>query len=227
MVDIWASEFGRMSAERRTAFLYLANHILQESRKKGREYVEEFYRVLPKIISAAARSSDEKLRTATKRLLDIWDERKVFGSNHIKPLRDAWAKGAAGGSTPGGLERAPSSSGRGEAAGGSVGAEADAAKRKLAALGSLADVMSEVAGCAARSSELGSKASALQEVREGGRAKRVCGVAGGRSEGRSEGGARTTWVMAVTAAGLTLHKIGMLAVAAARFLAGLASSQRH
>lgn len=49
----------------------------QEGRKKGREFADEFFRVLPKALAAAGRSSDTKLRTSAKRLVDIWDERKV------------------------------------------------------------------------------------------------------------------------------------------------------
>ncbi len=35
VVSIWAEEFGRMSGERRVAFLYLANHILQVRLRLG------------------------------------------------------------------------------------------------------------------------------------------------------------------------------------------------
>ena len=49
----------------------------QEGRKKGREFADEFFRVLPKACAGAARSSDAKLRSSARRLVDIWDERKV------------------------------------------------------------------------------------------------------------------------------------------------------
>lgn len=49
----------------------------QEGRKKGREFADEYFRVLPKALTSVSRSSDAKLRTCAKRLVDIWDERKV------------------------------------------------------------------------------------------------------------------------------------------------------
>ncbi|EFJ41822.1 hypothetical protein VOLCADRAFT_98220 [Volvox carteri f. nagariensis] len=150
VVNIWVEEFGRTTTERRIAFLYLANHILQEGRKKGREFADEFFRVLPKALASVSRSSDAKLRNSAKRLVDIWDERKVFGSAQVRVLKEHLNGG--GGSTP-----SKSNSG---GTGGNAGADNavpstgnDLDRRKLAAVGSLADVLYEVANAAARSSE--------------------------------------------------------------------------
>ncbi|GIL93680.1 hypothetical protein Vretifemale_21089 [Volvox reticuliferus] len=153
VVNIWLEEFGRTTAERRIAFLYLANHILQEGRKKGREFADEFFRVLPKALASVSRSSDAKLRNSAKRLVDIWDERKVFGSSQVRVLKEH-LNGTGGGGTP----TKPSSSGgitaaEGAPGGGSGSGSNDMDRRKLAAVGSLADVLYEVANAAARSSE--------------------------------------------------------------------------
>ena len=41
--------------------LYLANDILQNSRKKGPEFVNEFYRALPRALQHMLKHGDEKV----------------------------------------------------------------------------------------------------------------------------------------------------------------------
>ena len=53
MVAVWEREFVKSPRERRLQFVYLANHIMQESRKKGPEFVSQFQvraanRVIPR-----------------------------------------------------------------------------------------------------------------------------------------------------------------------------------
>lgn len=42
VVATWEREFSKAARERRVAFIYLANHIMQESRKKGPDFVTQF-----------------------------------------------------------------------------------------------------------------------------------------------------------------------------------------
>lgn len=42
IVRVWYDEFTKAAPERRLAQLYLANHVLQEGRKKGKDWVDEF-----------------------------------------------------------------------------------------------------------------------------------------------------------------------------------------
>lgn len=62
--------------------------------------------MLPRTLAAVARSSDEKLRRAGSRLVDIWDERKVGAHG---PGRDA--AGAGQGAGRGRLEGMPDEQG--------------------------------------------------------------------------------------------------------------------
>lgn len=161
MVSTWAEEFHRKDPNRQIAFLYLANHILQESRKKGREYMDEFFKALPRVLVAAARSPDEKLRTSGKRLLDIWDERKIFGTAHIKSMKEAVAKAGPpppSSSSAGGSREHASGSGAG-------GPATDELKRKLAAVGSLGEVMFDVSNAVTASGTLANKCLQLKAVR--------------------------------------------------------------
>jgi regulator of Ty1 transposition protein 103 len=89
VVQIWEQEFYKAQPERKLALLYLANHILQEGRKKGMAFQEEFFKVLPKAISHMAKHSDDKAKRSLTRIVTVWEERRVFGTRHCKSFRDA------------------------------------------------------------------------------------------------------------------------------------------
>ncbi|KDP41804.1 hypothetical protein JCGZ_26822 [Jatropha curcas] len=80
VVETWARQFHCSPREQRLAFLYLANDILQNSRRKGAEFVGEFWKVLPDALRDVINSGDEVGRNAALRLIGIWEDRKVFGS---------------------------------------------------------------------------------------------------------------------------------------------------
>ncbi|XAR58307.1 hypothetical protein NMG60_11026753 [Bertholletia excelsa] len=80
VVETWDRQFHCSPHEQRLAFLYLANDILQNSRRKGSEFVGEFWKVLPDALRDVIQNGDEFGRNAAMRLIGIWEERKVFGS---------------------------------------------------------------------------------------------------------------------------------------------------
>ncbi|KAL3347067.1 hypothetical protein AABB24_025473 [Solanum stoloniferum] len=80
VVETWAQQFHCSPREQRLSFLYLANDILQNSRRKGAEFVAEFWKVLPDALRDVIENGNEFGRNAALRLISIWDERKVFGS---------------------------------------------------------------------------------------------------------------------------------------------------
>ncbi|GMI65016.1 hypothetical protein HRI_000170900 [Hibiscus trionum] len=80
IVETWDKLFNSSQKERRVSFLYLANDILQNSRRKGSEFVNEFWKVLPATLKRVYDDGDEYGKKAVTRLVDIWEERKVFGS---------------------------------------------------------------------------------------------------------------------------------------------------
>ncbi|KAL2335146.1 hypothetical protein Fmac_016359 [Flemingia macrophylla] len=79
IVETWDKLFSSSQKEQRISFLYLANDILQNSRRSGSEFVNEFWKVLPAALKHVY-DSDERGKNAVTRLLDVWEERKVFGS---------------------------------------------------------------------------------------------------------------------------------------------------
>ncbi|KAK9108549.1 hypothetical protein Syun_024560 [Stephania yunnanensis] len=80
VVETWDRQFHCSPREQRLSFLYLANDILQNSRRKGSEFVAEFWKVLPDALSDVIENGDDFGRNAALRLIDIWEDRKVFGS---------------------------------------------------------------------------------------------------------------------------------------------------
>ncbi|CAL9125924.1 unnamed protein product [Musa textilis] len=80
VVETWERQFYCSPREQRVSFLYLANDILQNSRRKGLEFINEFWKVLPDALTDVFGNGDDFGRKTVLRLVDIWDERKVFGS---------------------------------------------------------------------------------------------------------------------------------------------------
>ncbi|XP_010926777.1 uncharacterized protein [Elaeis guineensis] len=80
VVETWDRQFRCAPRDQRVSFLYLANDILQNSRRRGLEFINEFWRVLPGALNDVFENGGEFGRNTVLRLVDIWEERKVFGS---------------------------------------------------------------------------------------------------------------------------------------------------
>lgn len=80
IVESWDRLFKSAQRDQRVSFLYLSNDILQNSRRKGSEFVNEFWKVLPAALKNVYGTGDENGKNAASRLVNIWEERKVFGS---------------------------------------------------------------------------------------------------------------------------------------------------
>lgn len=75
VVETWDRQFYCSPPEQRLAFLYLANDILQNSRRKGSEFVGEFWKVLPGALRDVIENGNEYGRNAARRL--------VYSSQHL------------------------------------------------------------------------------------------------------------------------------------------------
>ncbi|XP_074308718.1 uncharacterized protein LOC141643448 isoform X2 [Silene latifolia] len=80
VVATWSKQFHSSSMVQKVPLLYLANDILQNSKRKGNEFVTEFWKVLPAALKDVNSRDDEQGKKVISRLVKIWDERKVFGS---------------------------------------------------------------------------------------------------------------------------------------------------
>lgn len=91
-VETWARFMDKTS--KKLAFLYLCNDLLQNSRKKGPEYTDEFKRVLPgvfRLLGATAGKDKPKVN----RILQVWKERNVYQSEYIHQLQKQLENGTA------------------------------------------------------------------------------------------------------------------------------------
>lgn len=75
--------------------MYLANDVIQNSKKKGPEYGKEFQKVLQKAfqhIGETCSSSDNKTIGSLDRILKIWEERMVYEAKLVQGFREALHK---------------------------------------------------------------------------------------------------------------------------------------
>lgn len=80
-----------VKGNRKLTFMYLANDVIQNSKKKGPEFGKEFETVLPKAFEHM-KGFDEKTRERLNRLLQIWEERGVYDKAQITEFKTAFAE---------------------------------------------------------------------------------------------------------------------------------------
>lgn len=68
-METWDKLFNSSQKEQCVSFLYLANDILQNSRRKGSEFVNEFWKVLPAALKNVYDNGDEPGKKAVTRLV--------------------------------------------------------------------------------------------------------------------------------------------------------------
>ncbi|XP_030067908.1 regulation of nuclear pre-mRNA domain-containing protein 1B [Microcaecilia unicolor] len=87
IVIVWHRELLRAKSNRKLTFLYLANDVIQNSKRKGPEFTREFETVLVDAFSHVSREADEGCKKPLERLLNIWQERSVYSSEFIQQLK--------------------------------------------------------------------------------------------------------------------------------------------
>ncbi|XP_066355120.1 uncharacterized protein [Miscanthus floridulus] len=80
-------QFSSATEDKKILFLFLSNDILQNSKRKGGDYVHEFWRVLPRSLKHVYENGGEEGMKLVARLIGIWDERNVFGTR-IENMKD-------------------------------------------------------------------------------------------------------------------------------------------
>ncbi|KAI6652265.1 Regulation of nuclear pre-mRNA domain-containing protein 2-like [Oopsacas minuta] len=84
-VRIWKESFKESDPEKRLLLFYLANDVLQNSRRKG---VPIFHSALkPHLLDASLFASGQKIQTSIERIFKIWKERKVYDKRFIEELK--------------------------------------------------------------------------------------------------------------------------------------------
>ncbi|KAM9855683.1 regulation of nuclear pre-mRNA domain-containing protein 1B [Aulostomus maculatus] len=87
IVKVWHRELKKAKSNRKLTFLYLANDVIQNSKKKGPEFTKDFESVLVDACSHVASEADESCKKHMERLLNIWKERNLYRSDFIQQLK--------------------------------------------------------------------------------------------------------------------------------------------
>uniref|UniRef100_A0A3Q3X0E7 CID domain-containing protein n=1 Tax=Mola mola TaxID=94237 RepID=A0A3Q3X0E7_MOLML len=87
IVKVWHRELKKAKSNRKLTFLYLANDVIQNSKKKGPEFTKDFESVLVDACSHVASEADENCKKHMERLLNIWKERSLYRNDFIQQLK--------------------------------------------------------------------------------------------------------------------------------------------
>merc|ERR1712179_59400 len=91
VVRIWFRELTQTSSNRKLTFMYLANDVVQNSKKKYPEYAKEFSTVMKSILEHLSDINlDEKTIKSIGRLINIWNERSIFEGKIQTDLSRIW-----------------------------------------------------------------------------------------------------------------------------------------
>nr|XP_009665546.1 PREDICTED: regulation of nuclear pre-mRNA domain-containing protein 1A [Struthio camelus australis] len=88
-VDTYTIEVKCSKPNRKLTFLYLANDVIQNSKRKGPEFTKDFAPVIVEAFKHVSSESDESCKKHLGRVLSIWEERSVYENDVLEQLRQA------------------------------------------------------------------------------------------------------------------------------------------
>ena len=94
--EVWAKETLVADPERQLLYIYLANDVMQHSRRKKTEQVKTFGGHMKAVLPAAYAAAPESVRSKLLRMLSIWEERQILSTPEISAMR----AGVSGGAPP-------------------------------------------------------------------------------------------------------------------------------
>lgn len=90
VVKTWFKELLKAKDSKQLTFMYLANDVIQNSKKKGPEYGKAFGEVLADSLKLMAKTGiNEKTKHSLHRMLNIWQERGVYDAQKIQEFKEA------------------------------------------------------------------------------------------------------------------------------------------
>ncbi|ESN99499.1 hypothetical protein HELRODRAFT_84234 [Helobdella robusta] len=87
VVDIWVKELKKAKGSKKLTLIYLANDVIQNSKRKGPEYIRDFKVVLPDSCKEAVKSLDDKSKSSLERVLNIWMERNIYEKDFVDHIK--------------------------------------------------------------------------------------------------------------------------------------------
>ncbi|XP_072947114.1 regulation of nuclear pre-mRNA domain-containing protein 1B [Epargyreus clarus] len=90
IVKTWFKEMMKAKDSKQLTFMYLANDVIQNSKKKGPEYGKDFGEVLMESFKHMAKTGiTAKTKHTLHRILSIWEERGVYDAQKIQEFKEA------------------------------------------------------------------------------------------------------------------------------------------
>uniref|UniRef100_A0A8C5PUF9 Regulation of nuclear pre-mRNA domain-containing protein 1A n=1 Tax=Leptobrachium leishanense TaxID=445787 RepID=A0A8C5PUF9_9ANUR len=89
IVTVWDRELRKAKPSRKLTFLYLANDVIQNSKRKGPEFTKDFAPVIADAFYHVSSETDESCKKHLGRVLSIWEERAVYENNVLEQLKIA------------------------------------------------------------------------------------------------------------------------------------------
>ncbi|XP_040209407.1 regulation of nuclear pre-mRNA domain-containing protein 1A isoform X3 [Rana temporaria] len=89
IVAVWDRELRKAKPSRKLTFLYLANDVIQNSKRKGPEFTKDFAPVIAEAFKHVASETDESCKKHLARVLSIWEERAVYENDVLDHLKTA------------------------------------------------------------------------------------------------------------------------------------------
>ena len=89
--QLWYKELGKIKQEQKLPMMYLANDLVQNSRKKYPEIAKEFGTVMKLVFThLVALNLDAKTQNSINRLVNIWRERQIFDKKILSDMSTVW-----------------------------------------------------------------------------------------------------------------------------------------
>lgn len=93
IVKTWFREMSKGNELQKLTLMYLANDVIQNSKKKGPEYTKEFAPVLKKAFRLLGNMKcSEKTVSKLERILQIWEERNVYDKKLVEEYKKIYHK---------------------------------------------------------------------------------------------------------------------------------------
>lgn len=91
VVKVWYKNIKTTAVTRKLTAMYLANDVVQNSKKRGPEYAKEFGIVMRKVFEhLAVMDFDDKTIMSLVRLIGIWQERQIFDRKILHEISKIW-----------------------------------------------------------------------------------------------------------------------------------------
>ncbi|EGD80617.1 hypothetical protein PTSG_01206 [Salpingoeca rosetta] len=87
IVKVWQQELKQAPTKQKLKFIFLANDVILQGRKKGMAYITAFQPVLPTVLPEVYKVLDAKGQQQLIRVISIWQDRAAYPVEFLNELR--------------------------------------------------------------------------------------------------------------------------------------------